>query len=182
MAGTAHGDPAAFMSTLGDRRPGEPPAAARDESLRAPAMTRGGAVMAMKMSVAARPFPVSEREDLLIKARVGSRSSVRDEYIDYLLERWRGAAPSQLLVSGDQGHGLPGQPRQAAHLWASISDARGCAEGSARRRFDRSQCGCSATRTPLTRRTDQGKDVRARCPYLEALVEQVGAFASMLTG
>jgi transposase len=123
-------------------------------------------------------------DDLLSKARVGSRPSILDEYVEHLHQRWNAGCTS------------------ATALYAEIKALgyRG-SYGTLRTYLRPFRTSGAAPKTPappkvrqiagwLLRHPDnldpdeqvKVTDIRTRCPHLDALAGHVTAFAEMLTG
>jgi transposase len=124
-------------------------------------------------------------EDLLATARVGARPSILDEYIDHLHQRWnQGATSATQLFAEIQALGYRGS---YGTLRAYLRPFR--ALGTAPPAKARPPKVRHIASWILRRHDDLDteeqvklKEVRTRCPQLDALATHVAAFGDMLTG
>jgi len=122
-------------------------------------------------------------EDLLAKAR-GRRPSVLDEFKPYLHQRWNAGCTNMLQLHAEiKAAGYPGSysiVRNYLQPFRALGTAAPAAPAPPRARHVASWI----LRDPATLDQDEQvklKNVRARCPHLDALAGHVTEFAKILT-
>jgi transposase len=123
-------------------------------------------------------------EDLLAKAR-GRRPSVLDEFKPYLHQRWNAGCTNMLQLHTEiKQAGYPGSysiVRNYLQPFRALGAAPPATPAPPKARHVASWI----LRDPATLGEDEQarlKDVRARCPHLDALADHVTEFAKILTG
>jgi transposase len=124
-------------------------------------------------------------EDLLATAHVGARPSILDEYIDHLHQRWnQGATSAMQLFAEIRALGYRGSYGTLRAYLRPFRALGTAPPAAARPPKVRHIVGWILRRHDDLDPEEQVKlkEVRARCPQLDALAGHVAAFGDMLTG